>query len=174
MQLRGNATCPKIELRRYFCLSPVDKDVAWDTARKVRNCFEMPVLAESPSVIHRILSHSLHLIYSCIYCDLGPAFDLAPNYAAWLRMSELRPEKHSTLEVDDSRLPEIEQQNLPEPIFPNEYPKCPEYGPDAAPLPPGLAKRSRTICGLRKRTFWIVFAIAFILAEAAIIGGAVG
>lgn len=89
-------------------------------------------------------------------------------------MNEHKHEEHSTLEVDDSRLPEIEHdQHLPEALFPNEYPKVADDYPNAAPPPPETAKRA-TICGLRRRTFWIVIAIVFIVVEAAVVGGAVG
>jgi hypothetical protein len=66
---------------------------------------------------------------------------------------------HSTLEVDDSRLPEPGKEqagNLPE-----------ENYASAAPS-------TSTVCGLRKSTFWIVAIVVVILVVAAAVGGAVG
>ncbi|KAK7740603.1 hypothetical protein SLS62_011104 [Diatrype stigma] len=87
---------------------------------------------------------------------------------------EASPTDYSTLEVDDQRLPELDSS----PPTASNYPEVVPY----TPVHPGAkqAETSRsgstaqpTLCGLRKRKFWIVAAIS-VLVIAGIIAGTVG
>jgi hypothetical protein len=55
--------------------------------------------------------------------------------------------------------------------------KAPLYAPAEAGIPPGAGSGNKRILGLRRRTFWIVLAVALIVIAAAIgggVGGALG
>lgn len=85
------------------------------------------------------------------------------------------PANHSTLEVDDQRLPELD----PNPPVAPDYPEAVSYLPvhqgtkQAEASREGRLPEVTLLCGLRKRTFWIV-AILCTIAIAGIIAGTVG
>ena len=96
-------------------------------------------------------------------------------------------EEYSTLQVQRpkekySSLPQVNapdlsawdtKKELSRPYDPYDASAPEKVGEYADPDPPFSSKRNRTICGLRRRIFWITIALS-VLVIAAIIGGAVG
>lgn len=84
------------------------------------------------------------------------------------------PTDYSTLEVDDQRLPELDSSPPIAPNYPEAVPYIPVHqGAKQAAALPGESTAQPTLCGLRKRTFWIV-TLTSVLVVAGIIAGTVG
>ncbi|KAK0647031.1 hypothetical protein B0T16DRAFT_414605 [Cercophora newfieldiana] len=74
--------------------------------------------------------------------------------------------------VDDGTLKL--QENTVSPQTPREFPSAGSNALPNHPSEPLKSESERTICGLRRRTFFIILAIISVLLLGAIIGGAVG
>ncbi|KAH7063586.1 hypothetical protein B0J12DRAFT_643264 [Macrophomina phaseolina] len=87
------------------------------------------------------------------------------------------PENYSTLEVDRDKVQDLpvakeDEADLPQAIS-NGAADAPEVVRKQDGEPSSTARQSR-ICGLRRRTFWIVLAIAIFVIIGAAVGGGVG
>ncbi|EKG12887.1 hypothetical protein MPH_09986 [Macrophomina phaseolina MS6] len=82
--------------------------------------------------------------------------------------------------TDSSDLPEVVHHSSPEVVQEN-YPECIDSTlPEAVPTPAldnkeiASPPKEPTICGLRRKTFWIVFVVVLAIIVAAAVGGGVG
>lgn len=87
---------------------------------------------------------------------------------------------HKYVVTDGSDLPQVIDRNAPE-VAHESYPELIDSTPPEALPPPILNSKEvyqppkeRNVCGIRRRTFWIVLAVIILVVIAAAIGGGVG